>query len=636
MPSNNSSIIICGERYDVGRRVITYEDDPSISAYTMHCVSKPNVIYPWSPAKGLGTIAARYRERRLIGADRSLPRLQQVLRQFVVHHDGMGSSRDTFRVLHDERGLSVHFLIDNNGDIYQTLDLVDCGFQAAGVNEISVGVELCNRGDAQQYPEFYKGRRDKVTCTINGHQFLCFVYTQDQFDSMVALGRALARLFPALPQAIPQDATGEQLWGTLAGDPREFSGYLGHFHVTDRKWDPGPWDFKRFIHQIRGRVFFPAIPQAANHEVPEDAEKAEELAHELYDNNEKEGDGGYFPVGPMGETRLWHSGVHLRDDRGKPVVAPFPGRIVAARQKPEDDWPSIGSPNMVLIRHDMTVAGQEIKFFTFLLHLDYEKDMAKAPSWLRGAKGKTWEQTLKAGEVAVLDEPIAAGELIGHFGEAGPPGARAGQVHFEIFSGEELGAKIDPKFWALVDGGRGRFCEAPSIVGHIDYNKNGTLQHQEVQYFYQNNPIREAFRKVAVHHLSEWGDNGDFEAALQKSKDFRAWPPAKKHKVFEDQIASMFFWTDEVASAAGLPAGKMVWSYHPITFVLWIEEKTKGQVQAAKGLASAASFSGEKPPSDIKDDASDGAEGFMDDEDALFGEAAKQLTLERLADGYPD
>ena len=132
MPSDNSSIIVCGQRYDVGRHVITYEDDPSISAYTLHCVSRPSMIYPYAPAKGLGTIAARFRERRLLGTDRSLPRLQQVLKQFVVHHDGMGTSRDTFRVLHDERGLSVHFLIDNNGDIYQTLDLVDCGFQAGG------------------------------------------------------------------------------------------------------------------------------------------------------------------------------------------------------------------------------------------------------------------------------------------------------------------------------------------------------------------------------------------------------------------------------------------------------------------------------------------------------------------------
>ena len=176
----------------------------------------------------------------------------------------------------------------------------------------------------------------------------------------------------------------------------------------------------------------------------------------------------------------------------------------------------------------------------------------------------------------------------------------------------------------------------PSIIGHIDYNKNGTLQHQEVQYFFQNNPIRQAFRKVAVHHVSEWGDRGDFEMALQRSKDFHAWPTAKKHKVFEDQIASMFWWTNDVGSALGLPASKIIWSYHPVTFVLWLAEKTKGQVQTAKKIESAGAFAGKKPPVDITDDATDGAVGFMDDEDALFGEAAKNLSLEKLAAGYPD
>ena len=77
----------------------------------------------------------------------------QVIRQFVVHHDGCQDSRTCFQVLHNERGLSVHFLIDNDGTIFQTLDLVDCAFQAAGVNEISVGVELANRGDALRFPE---------------------------------------------------------------------------------------------------------------------------------------------------------------------------------------------------------------------------------------------------------------------------------------------------------------------------------------------------------------------------------------------------------------------------------------------------------------------------------------------------
>ena len=657
MGNDNSSIIVCGKRYDIGQRVIVWEDDPSISAYTLHCVSKPSVIFPTQPAKGLGTIAARFRERRLIGADKSLSRLQQVLKQFVVHHDGMGTSRDTFRVLHDERGLSVHFLIDNNGDVYQTLDLVDCGFQAAGVNEISVGVELCNRGDAQQFPEFYHGKRDKVTCTINKHQFLCYVYTDAQMQAMTNIGKCLARVLPGLAQAFPQDATGEQLWDTVAGDPRDFSGYLGHYHVTDRKWDPGPFDFKKFVTSIRGRMFFPAIPSKTNAEIPAETEKAEELAQELIANNENNqfGSGGYYPIGPYGETALWHSGLHMRDDRGAPIATSFAGKIVAARFKSEADWPAIGSNNFVLIKHEMAVGGAAIKFFTVLAHLDSEDfEGDKMPSWLMNGKEKTWFAKLKAGETILLEESVGAGQVVGHFGVAGPRNGKHGQVHFEILSEEELGAKIgDTGYWMLVESSPPTNRFAPAAISarvEIPATRDGIVTGKEIEYCFrqpvspEQKDIRDKFRKMAIHHLSEWGgEDKDFLAALGSSNEIKQllnqrhqYSAAGLNALYVNQIQSMFWWTDEVEKHAGLPPGRMVWNYHPITFVLWIYEKLKGQVSAAKAIASAESFKGEKPPSDIKDDASEGAEGFMDDEDALFGEAAKSLTLDRLAEGYPD
>src|SRR5690349_20681918 len=39
-----------------------------------------------------------------------LAAVQQTIRQFVIHWDGMYSSRSCFDVLHNERGLSCHFL----------------------------------------------------------------------------------------------------------------------------------------------------------------------------------------------------------------------------------------------------------------------------------------------------------------------------------------------------------------------------------------------------------------------------------------------------------------------------------------------------------------------------------------------
>jgi len=630
----NSSIIICGQRYDVGEKVITFQDDPSINAYTPHRTDKPSEVPPFAPAKGMAGVRDRWRPRRLIGGDRSIERLRQVVRQFVVHHDGCQDSRMCFNVLHNERGLSVHFLIDNDGTIFQTLDLVDCAFQAAGVNEISIGVELANRGDALRFPNDYHGKRDKVTCRINGHQFLAYAYTPAQMASMISIGKALARLFPNLPQVYPQNGGDpEPMWGSLR-DPREYTGYLGHYHVTEQKWDPGPFDFKFFASKIRGRMVFPVAIGAEKPDVPDDPDKANDIANSLFENNETEGEGGYYPVGPFGQSRLWHGGVHLRADKGTPVYAPFSGKLVAARMT--DDGP-VGSRNFALIRSDLPVGSAQVRFWTLLFHLDLETSTTgkDVPAWYAKAASQL------ADDPVGLAIDVNAGDLVGHVGEAGLPGRFEGQLHVEVMSADEIGDKIEPGFWTTVEGaGMGRFCDAPDIVGRIDKpspsgKKDGLLSRAEVLNFFKADPQREGFRKLAVHHVSEWADNNDWQVALAKTRDFAELPKAQRGRIFRDQIEPVLWWTDEVATAAELPEDKLVWNYHPVTFIVWLHDKLRGARQTSKDIGGEAAFEGKAAPSNIKDDG-DATEGFTDDEDVLFGDAGKKLDLEDLANGYPD
>jgi N-acetylmuramoyl-L-alanine amidase len=628
-----SSIIVCGKKYDIGQRVVTFEDDPGVNAYTPHRTDKPSEVPPFQPAKGMAGIRDRWRPRRLIGADRSIDRLKQVVRQFVVHHDGCQDSRTCFQVLHNERGLSVHFLIDNDGTVFQTLDLVDCAFQAAGVNEISVGVELANRGDAMRFPNDYHGKRDKVTCKINGHQWLAYAYTKAQVDSMISVGKTLARIFPNLPQVYPQGGDGDQAWGSLRGDVREYSGYLGHYHVTEQKWDPGPFDFKFFASKIRGRSVFPVVIVGSKPDVPEEPDKAEEIANALFENNESEGEGGYYPVGPFGATRLWHGGVHLRAAQGSPVYAPFSGKIVAARMT--DECP-VGSRNFVLIRTDTIVGSAQIRFWTLLFHLDQEPSaQGELPAWYKQA------QQQLADDPVPLDLDVSAGDLVGHVGEAGPPGRMDGQLHVEIMSVDELGEKIEPGFWTLVEGaGMSRFCDAPEIVGRIDKpsaggKKDGLLSRTEMVNFFKADPQREAFRKLGVHHVSEWADNNDWLVALNKTRDFAQLPRPQRAQMFRDQIEPVLWWTDDVQDKAGLPADKVVWNYHPITFIVWLHDQMRNAKTASQGIGGEGTFEGKAAPTNIKDDG-DATEGFTDDEDISFGDNGKQLELPDLANGYPD
>ena len=40
-----------------------------------------------------------------------------------------------------------------------------------------------------------------------------------------------------------------------------YAGYIAHYHLTQQKWDPGPFDFKEFCGKLRGALCFPVFPK---------------------------------------------------------------------------------------------------------------------------------------------------------------------------------------------------------------------------------------------------------------------------------------------------------------------------------------------------------------------------------------
>lgn len=641
----SGSIIICGRWYNIGWKVVNFWDNPLFSAYTQRCYKgkdgNPPGLLPFAPAKGLGRSPMRYRERRLMGGTKDMRRLQEIIRQFVVHHDGCASSADCFHVLHDERGLSVHFLIDNDGTIYQTLDLADGAFHASGVNEISIGVELCNRGHVElDGPDFYRRKfgmnRDVDEVTIHNTRYKMWAYTPGQYEAMAHLGRALARLFPNLPQVYPQ--WNNQPLLTWMADPRAFAGYVGHYHITNNKWDPGSFNFAWLTQKIRtNATWFVCLDKnnecARAPEIADNPGFAEQQGNAIISINEEDSMGGYFPVGPFGKSRLWHGGIHLALPEGTPVFTPFPGRIVAMRQG--DDVPT-GSANFVLMRHAFRLGGIETIFFILYYHLDKEDPKEKRLPWFAEADQKPFFAQLQAGEVAYPDVDLAGGELIGHVGHAGPPGSYEGQVHIEVLSPEDVGAKLEPGVFEPIDAkSSGHFCDTSEILSKIDRPQgkgDGVLSEKELRDFFQHGTERADLRKLAVRFLSEWGNDPQYEAALLKSKDFRTLPKAARLKLYKEQIQPTLWYTEELALKVGLPKDFIVWHYHPVRFVAWMNSQMRrqattvaGAIQLAQGPAAAQ----------VLDDR-DSLEGFTDEEDELSLEAGKKLTLEDLAGGYPE
>jgi N-acetyl-anhydromuramyl-L-alanine amidase AmpD len=285
----NCSIVACGVPLDIGTRVVLWTEPSGYDAYrrgkffTAEPVADGKLRY----TTRRGGLAPRPED----GIDKQLdlPALQQIVHQFVLHFDVCGTSRQCFKVLQDVRNLSVHFLLDVDGTIYQTLDLRERAQHATIANEFSVGVEIAHPGTFPQplnadmrrwyeqdehgwrmkYPAFLTetgvrtpgfvprpARPELVSGPVHGKTQWQFDYTEPQYEALAKLCAGLSRLFPRLPLRAPRDEAGNLVTTKLPDEElRAFDGIVGHFHVQTNKTDPGPalqWD--RLLNDARSRT----------------------------------------------------------------------------------------------------------------------------------------------------------------------------------------------------------------------------------------------------------------------------------------------------------------------------------------------------------------------------------------------
>ena len=176
---------------------------------------------------------------------------------FVTHWDVCLSSRICQKVL-DKRGISVHFLIDNDGTIYQTMDTTHVAWHAGSVNHRAVGVEIAN-AYYPKYQEWYKkngfGEREIVkNAYVNGKKL------KDHLDFYPVQIEALKALFEALhkglgiPLETPVNFNGREYTDTLSKPKlKAFSGFIHHYHETSRKIDCGGLDLVKIIDDIKNK-----------------------------------------------------------------------------------------------------------------------------------------------------------------------------------------------------------------------------------------------------------------------------------------------------------------------------------------------------------------------------------------------
>jgi N-acetylmuramoyl-L-alanine amidase len=292
-------IMVAGQLFHTGAPVVLWTDPGGYDAYRVERrFAKPGES-SWEQIKGALSTPNRYNQRltgdadldgRVRGGGWTLEELRGVVDQFVIHYDVCGTSRTCFRVLHDMRGLSVHFMLDIDGTIYQTLDVKERAWHATKANTRSVGIEIANIGaypsvEARPLQEWYEtdasgqtrltlperfgdgglrsperanapARNEAVAGTINGSELVMYDLTDAQYQSLIRLTAALHRALPAIELQYPKERTGDVLPRVMDDDEfRSFRGLLAHWHVQDNKIDPGPaFDWERVVTGARGLV----------------------------------------------------------------------------------------------------------------------------------------------------------------------------------------------------------------------------------------------------------------------------------------------------------------------------------------------------------------------------------------------
>jgi len=183
-------------------------------------------------------------------------RPKRKIRYFVNHWDVCLSSASCQGVL-DRRGISVHFLIDNDGTIYQTLDMQHAAWHAGSsrTNRPSIGVEITN-AYYPKYQDWYvkhgHGERPMIEdAWVHGTKLDPFLgFYPEQIKALKALWKAIHGA-----TEIPYETPTSQFGKTSTKYEQQvaygkYSGFVSHYHVSKSKIDCAGLDIKILLDEV--------------------------------------------------------------------------------------------------------------------------------------------------------------------------------------------------------------------------------------------------------------------------------------------------------------------------------------------------------------------------------------------------
>ena len=227
----NISIIACDRSFDIGCRVILWDEKKGID------------FQPYG----------KYTKRNI-----SFNALSKKFTQFTVHWSV------TYRAKHMEggliaRGLSCNFMIDDNkndkgyADIYQCLPLQCGGWSQGGkFNALGPGVEISYMPQYFSHKGLYSpDNRQKynvpmhktITAPIHGTKLKVFLPTKAQINSLKALIWGYTELFPHIPSKFPRDSNDKYIT-TVLKQPEKYVGLVNHYNLKREKIDTAGLDLQ--------------------------------------------------------------------------------------------------------------------------------------------------------------------------------------------------------------------------------------------------------------------------------------------------------------------------------------------------------------------------------------------------------
>jgi N-acetylmuramoyl-L-alanine amidase len=279
-PRTGDEIVAAGQFFHTGTRVVLWIDPDGYDAYRVEprfinlTNENPEQLYTGVhyDVRNHNITPDQFQEVSSGNWDLSL--LQQVIDQFVIHFDVAGTSRRCFHTLQDVRGLSVQFMLDVDGTIYQTLDLKERAWQATIANSRSIGIEIANVGayevgETNPLDAWYEqtngqtiltipdafgaagilttnfvghpARPDPIHGNIQGHDLVQYDFTPEQYAALIKLTATLCRIFPKIKCQYPTNDSGQLITAKLPDEMlTNYEGILGHYHIQTDKVDPGP------------------------------------------------------------------------------------------------------------------------------------------------------------------------------------------------------------------------------------------------------------------------------------------------------------------------------------------------------------------------------------------------------------